>query len=80
MCTPFLRAGAAQLVSAWLSEQKVPRSILCDFNICFNFPLIHVAIALIFVKRSTDRGRGVKGTPLASIDTSLVAEGTTDVK
>ena len=28
----------------------------------------------------TDRGRGVKGTPLASINTSLVAEGTTDVK
>ena len=32
------------------------------------------------VKRSTDRGKGVKGTPSASIDTSLVTEGTTDVK
>ena len=32
------------------------------------------------VKWSNDRGRGVKGAPSASIDTSLVTEGTTDVK
>ena len=36
----------AQLVSARLSEQEVPGSILGDFNVCFDFPLIRVAIAL----------------------------------
>ena len=36
----------AQLASAWLSEREVPGSILCDLNICFDFPLICVAIAL----------------------------------
>ena len=36
----------AQLASARLSEPEVPGSILGDLNICFNFPLIHVAIAL----------------------------------
>ena len=35
-----------QLVSAWLSEQEVPGLILGDFNVSFNFPLSHVAIAL----------------------------------
>ena len=66
------------MASARLSEREVPGSILGDFNVCFAFPLIRVAIA--FLKRSTDRGRGVKGAPSASIDTSLVAEGTIDVK
>ena len=33
-------AGVAQLVSARLSEQEVPGSILGDFNVCFDFPLI----------------------------------------
>ena len=46
-------AGVAQVVSARLSEQEVPGSILDDFNVCFDFPLIRVA-----VKRNTDRGRG----------------------
>ena len=36
----------AQLASAWLSEQEVPGSIFGDFNVCFDFPLIHVAMAL----------------------------------
>ena len=36
----------AQLASAWLSEREVPGSILGDLNICFDFPLICVAIAL----------------------------------
>ena len=36
----------AQLVSARLSRHEVPDSILCDFNVCFDFPLIRVAIAL----------------------------------
>ena len=39
-------AGVAQLASARLSEQGVPSSLLGDFNVCFNFPLIRVAIAL----------------------------------
>ena len=36
----------AQLVSARLSEQEVAGSILGDFNLCFDFPLIRLAIAL----------------------------------
>ena len=60
----------AQLASARLSEREVPSSIFGDLNVCFDFPLIRVAIAL----------NRVKGAPSASIDTSLVAEGTTDVK
>ena len=39
-------AGVAQLVSARVSEQGVPSSILGDFNVCFHFPLTRVAIAL----------------------------------
>ena len=39
-------AGVAQLASARLSERQVPGSILGDFNVCFDFPLIRVAIAL----------------------------------
>ena len=38
--------GVAQLVNARLSEQEVPGSILGDLNVCFDFPLIRVAIAL----------------------------------
>ena len=36
----------AQLASARLSELEVPGSIFSDFNVCFDFPLIGVAIAL----------------------------------
>ena len=39
-----LGAVVAQLASAQLSEREVPGSI--DFNVCFDFPLIRVAIAL----------------------------------
>ena len=39
-------AGVVQLASARLSEQRGPCSILGDFNVCFDFPLIRVAIAL----------------------------------
>ena len=39
-------ADVAQLVSARPSEEEVPGSILGDFNVCFDFPLIRVAIAL----------------------------------
>ena len=36
----------AQMALARLSEREVPGSILGDFNVCFDFPLIRVAIAL----------------------------------
>ena len=39
-------AVVAQLASAQLSEREVPGSIFSDFNVCFDFPLIRVAIAL----------------------------------
>ena len=39
-------AGVVQLASARLSEQGVPSSILGDFNVCFDFPLTRVAMAL----------------------------------
>ena len=42
----FAGAVVAQLASARLSEREVPGSIFSDFNICFDFPLIRVAIAL----------------------------------
>ena len=35
----------AQLVSAWLSEQRSPVQSFGDFKVCFDFPLIGVAIA-----------------------------------
>ena len=41
-----LGAVVAQLASARLSEREVPGSILGDLNVCFDFPLIRVAIAL----------------------------------
>ena len=36
----------AQLASAQPSEQEVSSSIFSDFNVCFDFPLIRVAIAM----------------------------------
>ena len=36
----------AQLVISRCWEQEVPCLILGDFNVCFDFPLIRVAIAL----------------------------------
>ena len=44
--TYFLGAGVAQLVSARPSELEVPGSILGDSNVCFDFLLICVALAL----------------------------------
>ena len=49
-----------KLASARLSEQEVSGSILNDLQVCFDFPLIRVAIALNTVTRSTDRGMGGK--------------------
>ena len=34
------------MVSTRLSEEEVPSSILGDFSVCFDFPLIRVAVAL----------------------------------
>ena len=42
----FLGAVVAQLASVQLSEREVPGSIFSHFNVCFDFPLIRVAIAL----------------------------------
>jgi len=68
--------------NARLLEREVSGSILSDLHVCFDFPLIRVAIALNTRKTVhwLTEGRGEKGTPSASIDTSLVTEGTTDVK
>ena len=43
-------AVVAQLASARLSERDVSGSIFSDFNVCFDFPLIRVAIALNTLK------------------------------
>ena len=40
-----LGAVVAQMASARLSEREIPGSILVDLNVCFDFPLIRVAIA-----------------------------------
>ena len=42
----LFEGGVAHLVSTRLSEQDVLRLILGDFNVCFDFPLTRVAIAL----------------------------------
>ena len=69
----------AQLASAWISEGEVSGSIFSDFNVSQDFPLIRIAMALN-IRKTEHRGRGIKGAPAASIDTSLVTEGTTCIK
>ena len=44
--TKCLGAVVAQLASAWLSEREVPGLIFSDFNVCFDFPMLRVAMAL----------------------------------
>ena len=73
-------AVVAKLASARLSEREVSGSIFSDFNVCFDFPLFRVAIALNARNTEHWQRQGVKGAPSASINTSLVAEGTTVVK
>ena len=41
-----VKAVVAQLACARLSEQEVSGSIFSEFNVCFDFPLTRVAIAL----------------------------------
>ena len=43
---PQQGAVVAQMASARLSEREVPSLILGDLNVCFDFSLIRVAIAL----------------------------------
>ena len=45
-CLGLIVAVVGQLTSAWLSEREVSGSIFSDVNVCFDFPLIRVAIAL----------------------------------
>ena len=42
----YVGAVVAQLASAWLSEREVSGLIFSDFSVCFDFPLIRVALAL----------------------------------
>ena len=60
----------AQLVSALPSVLEVPSSILSDSNICSDFSLICVAIALNTRKIEHWQREGVKGALSASIDNS----------
>ena len=45
-CQLLEGAVVAQLASVRLSEREVAGSIFSDFSVCFDFPLIRVAIAL----------------------------------
>ena len=51
----------AQLASARLSEREVPGSVFSDFNVCFDFPLIRVVIALNTCKTEHWQGRRGRG-------------------
>ena len=63
-----------------LRQPEAAGSIRSDFNVCLNFPLICAALALNSRKKEHCQGEGVKGEPSASVDTSLVAEGTINVQ
>ena len=56
-----LGGDVAQLVSARLSWQEFPASILGNFNVCFRFRLIRVAIASNTRKTEHWRREGVGG-------------------
>ena len=55
----------AQMASARLSEREVPGSILGDLNVCFDFPLIRVAIALNTRKTEHWQREGGKGRTIS---------------
>ena len=57
----------AQLASARFSERAVPGSILGDLNVCFDFPLILVAIALNTHKTEQPRSQGLSYLPPLSL-------------
>ena len=54
-------AVVAQLASARLLEREVSGLIFSDFNVCFDFPLICVAIALNTRKTEHWQRQGGKG-------------------
>ena len=60
----------AQLVSALPSVLEVPSSILNDSNVCSDFSLICVAVALNTRKMEQWQREGVKNALSASIDNS----------
>ena len=62
----------AQLVYALPSVLEVPSSILSDSNVCSDFSLICVALALNTRKMEHWQREGVKGAPLASTENSSV--------
>ena len=62
----FEMKGVSQLVAALSSGLEILGSILIDPNVCFDFPLIYVALALNTCKMEYWQREGVKGTRLAS--------------
>ena len=62
-------AVVAQMASARLSKREVPGSILGDFNVCFDFPLIRVAIALNTLKTEQWQRDGGKGCTVFRLPT-----------
>ena len=66
----FESRHVAQLVSALPSVLEVPISILSDSNVCSDFSLICVAVALNTRKMEHWQRKGVKGAPSASTDNS----------
>ena len=60
----------AQLVSELPSVLVLPSSILSDSNVCSDFSLICLAVALNTRKMEHWQREGVKDTPSASIDNS----------
>ena len=59
--TVYWEAVVAQLASARLSEREVSGSIFSDFNVCFDFSLIRVTIALNTRKTEHWQRQGGKG-------------------
>ena len=61
MIYPGIGVVVAQLASARLSEREVHVSILGDFNVCFDFRLIRVAVTLNIHKMEHWQREGGKG-------------------
>ena len=76
----FRSRGVAQLVSALLSVLEVPSSILSDSNVCSDFSLISVTVALKTRKMEHWLREGVKVHRRLLLITVLWTDGTTDVK
>ena len=70
LCFPFQSRCVAQLVSALTSVLEVFSSILSDSNVCSDFSLICVTVALNTRKMEHWQREGVKDAPSATIDNS----------